>query len=97
MPVFLFDEAHKALLFFYGSVSTFRKYAFPDCIGFAARQESVKLGNLVIWTLPIFLFDEAHKALLFLRQRTSSVKLYIDFTLCIILFLQNFDKLLINF
>ena len=36
------------VLFFFvlqtGSVSTFRKYAFPDGIGFAARMKSVKLG-----------------------------------------------------
>ena len=39
-----------------GSVSTFRKYAFPDGIGFAARMKSVKLGALVIWTLPVFYY-----------------------------------------
>ena len=43
LPVFLFDEAHKALLFFYGSVSTFRKYAFPDCIGFVVFEFSALL------------------------------------------------------
>ena len=48
-----------------GSVSTFRKYAFPDGIGFAARMKSVKLGALVIWTLPVVYYKKSTISVLF--------------------------------
>ena len=59
LPVFYWKKHHIGAFSFCWkrcNISIFRKYAFPDGIGFAARMKSVKLGALVIWTLPVFYY-----------------------------------------